>query len=95
MSAAYVVRSAEGHYLSKQQDWLSGKDKNSLYFTKHKDVALNQLIDITIKNVNVRAKIVPCELDEKSRPLVDIIVQTDLLDDQQEMAISHPETAVA
>ena len=88
MSKIYVVRSVEGHYLSKHNEWLSGKDSSAIYFAKHQDVALNQLIDITIKDINVRAKIVECELDDKQKPVVEIITETDLFTEVEETEAS-------
>lgn len=94
MSKAFVVRSIEGHYFSKQQEWICGKDRNIIYFAKHKDVALNQLIDITIKDVNVRAKLIECDLDEKARPIVEVIVQTDLFIETDEQEVEADTTPV-
>ena len=78
MSKIYVVQSADGHYYSKHQEWLTGKDANQIYFGKYKDEALNQLIDITLNDVNVRAKVVETLLNERGLPILEIIAQTDL-----------------
>jgi len=78
MNKVYVVQSADGHYYSKHQEWLTGKDVSQIYFGKYKDEALNQLIDITLSDVNVRAKVVETVLNERGLPLLEIIAHEDL-----------------
>lgn len=80
MSKVFVVQSEQGHYFSKQGAWLSGKDAGLIYFGKYKDEALNQLIDITIKDVDVRARVLEVELNQRNQPVVEIRVQHDLED---------------
>lgn len=78
MSKVFVVQSDQGHYFSKHGDWLSGKDASQIFFKKYKDQALNQLIDITIKDVDVRARVIEVELSEKNHPILEIIATSDL-----------------
>ncbi len=84
MSKVFVVQSAEGHYYSKQGLWLSGKDAGLIYFGKYKDEALNQLLDITIKDINVRARVLEVDFNPQRRqPLLEILVETDLIDTEE------------
>lgn len=78
MSKVFVVQSDQGHYFSKHGDWLSGKDASQIFFKKYKDEALNQLIDITIKDVDVRARVIEVALSEKNHPILEIIATSDL-----------------
>jgi len=80
MSTVFVIQNASGHYYSKQGEWLSGKNAAAIYFGKFKDEALNQLIDITIKDVEVRAKVIDVVLNQRRQPVLDIQVQDDLTD---------------
>jgi len=80
MNKVFVIRSAEGHYFSKHGEWLIGKEANQIFIGKYKDDALNQLIDITIKNVDVRAKVVETELNSRNLPVLEIIAESDLID---------------
>jgi len=86
MSKVYVVQSAEGHYFSKRSEWLSGKDASQIYVGKYKDDALNQLIDITIKDVTVRAKVVEVELNDRKQPVLEILTENDLIDPDELVA---------
>jgi len=99
MIKVFVVQSELGHYYSKQGAWLSGKDSSSIYYGKYKDEALNQLIDITIKDVDIRARVIEVALNEKKLPVLDIITDTDLvnpeLSDEQGEEATEPSLAIA
>lgn len=91
MNTVYVVQSIEGHYFSKHGEWLSGKEPNQIYVGKYKDDALNQLIDITIKSVDVRAKVVETQLNERKLPILEIIADSDLIDPEELLAQEQQE----
>jgi len=79
MNTVFVVQSVEGHYFGKQGQWLSGKEPNFVFVGKYKDDALNQLIDITLKNVDVRARVVETQLNARNLPILEIIADSDLI----------------
>lgn len=83
MSKVFVVQSEQGHYYSKHGEWLSGKDNSLIYFGKYRDEALNQLIDITIKDVDIRARVKETELNAKNYPVLEIVVESDLNEPEQ------------
>ena len=91
MSKVFVVQSDQGHYFSKHGDWLSGKDASQIFFGKYKDEALNQLIDITIKDVDVRARVIECELNSKNHPVLEIVAESDLYETTDEASESPVE----
>ncbi len=96
MSKIYVVQSSDGHYYSKHQEWLTGKDANQIYFGKYKDEALNQLIDITLSDVNIRAKVVETILNERGLPVMEVIAQEDFsasghTSENQNHSETHPQ----
>lgn len=95
MNKVFVVQSAEGHYFSKHGQWLSGKEASQIYFGKYKDEALNQLIDITIKNVDVRAKVVETQLNARNYPILEILVETDLIDSHEQLLQEQQQPNIA
>ena len=64
----YIIRSQKGPYLSKQLEWLDHCPPAQLYATPHKDVALNQLIELNTRDVELRATVIACERDERGHP---------------------------
>jgi len=66
----YIIKSHDGRFLNKDLEWLDGSDANLVYNAPHRDVALNQLIELNAKDINLRAQIIECEADKKGRPVL-------------------------
>lgn len=66
----YIIKSHDESILGKDFDWMDGTNASQIFNTKHRDIALNQLIELNAKDINLRAKIVECEADKKGRPIM-------------------------
>lgn len=66
----FIIKNDRGQFLDKNLDWSDGADANTLFRTPHKDVALNQLVELTTKDFTLRAEVTSCELDSKGRPRI-------------------------
>lgn len=66
----YLIQNQAGAYLDKQLQWPLIADPNQLFRTPHRDVALNQLVEINAKDISIRAAVVSCEVNEKGLPIV-------------------------
>jgi len=64
----YIIKSQDDRILGKDLDWLDGTNASLIFNTPHRDSALNQLIELNAKDINLRAQIVECEADKKGRP---------------------------
>ena len=51
-------------------EWLDGTDASQVFNTAHRDIALNQLIELNAKDISLRAQIVDCEADKKGYPIL-------------------------
>ena len=56
--------------LDKHFQWTHDIESSPLFYTPHRDIALNQLIELNAKDISLRAEIVECAADSKGRPLV-------------------------
>ncbi|MEE2730126.1 MAG: hypothetical protein VYA55_04850 [Pseudomonadota bacterium] len=70
MAKAYVIRNQLGQYLTRKGEWVSGKDASVLFNQPHYDQALNQLIEINAKDIELRGTVVDVALDDSKRPLI-------------------------
>lgn len=68
MSDVFILQNHDSLYLDKHGQWTDGRDANALYRTTHKDEALNQKLELTVKHPELRLTIVNCRLDDKGRP---------------------------
>ncbi len=70
MTEAYVIRNQLGQYLTRKGEWVSGRDTSMLFHQPWFDQALNHLIEINSKDIELRGKVVELALDDKGRPIV-------------------------
>lgn len=68
MSQVYILQNQHQQFLSKQMDWVDGRDANGLYKTPHKDEALNQMFEVNAKDFNQRIKVLNCPTNPKGIP---------------------------
>ena len=70
MASTYVIRNQLGQYLTRKGEWVSGRDTSVLFHQPWHDQALNQLIEINAKDIELRGRVLALELDDKGRPAV-------------------------
>ena len=70
MASTYVIRNQLGQYLTRKGEWVSGRDTGVLFHQPWHDQALNQLIEINAKDIELRGRVLALELDDKGRPAV-------------------------
>ncbi|UVW35092.1 hypothetical protein NYF23_00455 [SAR92 clade bacterium H455] len=64
----FIIKSHDGSILGKDLEWTDGTNANLIFTAQHRDIALNQLIELNAKNIHLRAEIVACDADKKGRP---------------------------
>ena len=70
MSHVYVLTNQHKQFLSKSNEWLDGREAGKLFRSPHKDVAINQMFEANTRDVNLRIKLLQCELSAKGQPQV-------------------------
>jgi hypothetical protein len=66
----YIIQSREMSTLDKHLQWTLNIESSSLFYTPHRDIALNQLIELNAKDISLRADVVECAADPQGRPVV-------------------------
>lgn len=88
MAKAYVIRNQLGQYLTRKGEWVSGKDASVLFNQPHYDQALNQLIEINAKDIELRGTVMEVAMDDSKRPVIQEYgpdpVQPELLQEEAE-----------
>lgn len=74
----FVIRNADGYYLNRESLWSSAEPGSELFYSPHRDVALNQLLEVNAHDVLLRASVVECPADARGRPLIEETCTTDL-----------------
>lgn len=73
----FVIQNVNGCYLNRESEWNPVESSANLFYSPHKDVALNQLLEINSHDVLLRANVVACPADARGRPLIEEINPTD------------------
>lgn len=73
---AYLLKSLSGEFLDKNGEWLERAARTALAQFRHRDEALNHLIELNAKQPELRASVLEVQLDDKLRPI--LIDESDL-----------------
>lgn len=66
----FVIRNQHGLYLTRQNEWVYGHDPAPLFKTPFRDVALNTLIEVNAKDIELRGVIAEVEVNDRGLPRV-------------------------
>ncbi len=72
MNECYIVTNQNGHFLSKQKDWVDGRNSSQIIRSKHRDEAINLVFEMSSKDIYLRAEAISCKLDDKKHPVVEV-----------------------
>lgn len=68
----YVIQNQHRQYLDKHGNWYSGKDLRQLYRSRHHDEALNTLIELNARDIELRGQVLNVKTDDKNLPRIEI-----------------------
>ncbi|MGH1470436.1 MAG: hypothetical protein ACRBCS_04540 [Cellvibrionaceae bacterium] len=71
MPELFLLQNQNKLFLSKQNEWVDGRDLSVIYKTEHRDEALNQLFETNTKDYGQRIHIISCPSNEKKLPVID------------------------
>lgn len=73
MKTLFVIRNQNNHYLGKQGQWVDGSHRPALFRSEHRDVALNELFEVNIRDFDLRGELISVEMDDKRLPVVEVL----------------------
>ncbi|MCS5594773.1 MAG: hypothetical protein NZ730_09555 [Porticoccaceae bacterium] len=68
----YVLQAQNNDMLDKELQWTSEMVAKHIFTTPHRDIALNQLVELNAKYANLRAEVVEYELGPNGVPLLSV-----------------------
>ncbi|MDA8944598.1 hypothetical protein N9I32_04480 [Porticoccaceae bacterium] len=57
----FVLQNADGRYFSKDLDWIDELKTSAIFCYEHQDQALNKLVELNAKDINLRAQVIACD----------------------------------
>ena len=84
----YILKTRNNLVLNKNCEWSAEPHRDTVFFTQHKDIALNQLIEVNARDTALRVFMVECEPDSKGRPILvsDEVIVEDIESNQSNAA---------
>ncbi len=70
MTEVFVIRNQLGHYWGKSKTWVDGSEARTVMRARHRDEAVNTLVELSSKDFELRGEIVAAELSERGEPMV-------------------------
>lgn len=70
MNQIYLLQNQHKLFLSKQSEWVDGRELGSLFKTRHKDEALNYLFEVNAKDYSQRIHLLACDIKANGFPLI-------------------------
>jgi len=67
----FVIRNQLGQYWTRAGEWVDGREPQRLLKLRHRDEALNQLVELSARDIDLRGEVVSCELSGRGEPVVD------------------------
>lgn len=67
MSTVYLLQNQYSHFLDRSGDWVTSENNQSLYRTTYKDEAINQKVEFSVKNPQLRITITEASVNEKGK----------------------------
>lgn len=66
----FVIKNQYDAFLDKSGDWVSSELAKTLYRTPNKDEAINQKVEIAVKDPHQRLELISANLDDKGNPML-------------------------
>lgn len=94
--AVFILQRDNDSILTRGLEWRWDTSPQTAFVTPHRDVALNQLLELTLKDTHLRAHIVSCTLNERGLPALPAVTKPHLplTDGGDFSADSHAEPSV-
>lgn len=63
----FVLQNADGRYLGKDLDWIDKLKASAVFCYEHQDQALNKLVELNAKDINLRAQVIACDSNHSGK----------------------------
>ncbi len=64
----FVIRNQLGQYWTRNGEWVDGREPQRVLKAKHRDEALNQLVELSAKDIELRGEILSAALNNRGEP---------------------------
>jgi hypothetical protein len=69
--SVYVIRNQLGQYWARAGEWVDGREPQRLLKLRYHDEAVNQLVELSARDVDLRGCVVEAVLSQRGEPVVE------------------------
>jgi hypothetical protein len=70
MNDVFVVCNQLQQFWGKKKKWVDGTDAKRVVVCKHEDEAVNQLVELSARDIDLRGQVIMVETNERGLPLI-------------------------
>ncbi|MEO1080490.1 MAG: hypothetical protein AAFY29_13105 [Pseudomonadota bacterium] len=67
----FVIRNQLQQFWTRAGDWVDGREPQRLLKFRHRDEALNQLVELSARDITLRGEVLRADIGERGEPIVD------------------------
>ena len=71
----FILQRHDTAVLSKDLEWTCDVTSNDIFYSPHRDIARNQLVELNAKQIDLRVNIIECAADANGRPVMQLEVE--------------------
>jgi hypothetical protein len=64
-NAVFIIRNQLGQYWIRAGEWVDGREPQRVLRFKYRDEAVNQLVELSAKDIELRAEVLQCDAGER------------------------------
>lgn len=68
----FLIRNQLQQFCTRAGEWVDGREPQRILKFRHRDEALNQLVELSARDVNLRGEVFSCELGGRGDPVVEV-----------------------
>jgi hypothetical protein len=69
--AVFLIRNQLQQFWTRAGEWVDGREPQRIIKFRHRDEALNQLVELSARDVDLRGEVISCELNGRGDPVVE------------------------
>ena len=67
-NGVFIIRNQLGQYWIRAGEWVDGREPQRVLRFEHRDEAVNQLVELSAKDIDLRGEVLHSELNERGDP---------------------------
>ena len=68
----FIIRNQLGQFWIRAGEWVDGREPQRILKLRHRDGAVNLLVELSTKDIDLRGEVVECDLNGRGDPQVEV-----------------------